>query len=212
LPGTKLQVEFLSKRYSAGASPVREALNRLLADGIVEREDQRGFIAAPVSREELAELMRTRCWLEEVALCQSVEHGGEEWMDQLALELHRLNRTPRSLSTGDYETNPEWERRHVLFHQALLSACGSRWLVAYCDQLRQLAYRYRQFAAAKAYPRRDERAEHESIFEAVMRRDCRTAARLLTEHYQRTTDVILSSENLFAPDAAKSRRHGRPQV
>lgn len=205
-PGEKLRIELLSRRYSAGSTPVREALNRLIADGLVEREDQRGFTVAAVSPDDLVELTRTRCWLEGLALREAIEHGGEHWEESLVLAFHRLYRVPRSLLESAYETNPEWERRHTGFHQALLSACGSRWLVLYCDQLRDLAYRYRQLSAAKSFPRRDERIEHEAIMKAALGRDQAAAGKLLAEHYRRTTDSILGNRKGPSP------RTGSPRV
>lgn len=204
-PGAKLRIESLSRRYAAGNTPVREALNRLLADGLVEREDQRGFTVAAVSAEDLVELTKTRCWLEGLALREALEQGGDAWEERLILEFHRLYRVPRSLREGAYESNPEWERRHMGFHKALLAACGSRWLVLYCDQLRDLAYRYRQLAAAKSFPRRDERAEHEAILNAALGRDHAAVSRLLAEHYWRTTELILSRREALAR-AAPHRR------
>jgi len=45
-PGEKLRTEALRSRYEVGNSPIREALNRLSADGLVTREDQKGFRVA----------------------------------------------------------------------------------------------------------------------------------------------------------------------
>jgi DNA-binding GntR family transcriptional regulator len=204
-PGAKLRIERLSQRYAAGTAPVREALNRLLADGLVEREDQRGFSVAAVSAEDLVELTKTRCWLEGLALRESLEQGGDAWEERLVLSFHRLYRVPRSLREGAYETNPEWERRHGAFHKALLAACGSRWLALYCDQLRDLAYRYRQLAAAKSFPRRDERVEHEAILNAALGRDHAAASRLLAEHYWRTTELIHRRREALARAAPRGR-------
>ena len=67
-PGEKLRVEYMRTRYGVGASPIREALNRLSVDGVVLRVDQKGFRVAEVSVAELDELIKTRCWLEETAL------------------------------------------------------------------------------------------------------------------------------------------------
>ncbi|MCD6074021.1 MAG: hypothetical protein K0Q70_904, partial [Rhodospirillales bacterium] len=58
-PNEKLRIESLRQRYDVGASPVREALNRLVSEGLVLLEDQKGFRVAPVSREELHEIART---------------------------------------------------------------------------------------------------------------------------------------------------------
>ena len=63
-PGEKLRTEALRARYEVGNSPIREALNRLSADGLVTREDQKGFRVAAASRADLEELVKTRCWLE----------------------------------------------------------------------------------------------------------------------------------------------------
>src|SRR5215211_2947747 len=96
-PSLKLRIEFVCERYGTGASPVREALNRLSQDGLAERRDQRGFYVAPVSLEQLAELVKTRCWLEAIALRESIVHRTAEWEERLVLAFHRLSRTPRSL-------------------------------------------------------------------------------------------------------------------
>lgn len=212
-PGSKLRIEHLSERYDTGTSPMREALNRLLADGLVRREEQRGFFVAPVSPEELIEFTKTRCWVENIALRESIANGDDDWEERILISSHRLLRVPRSLKSGTYESNPEWERRHVLFHQALLSACGSRPLLAFCDQLQQLTFRYRQLAAAKSYPRHDEKGEHEAVVKAALGRDAELASRLLTDHYRHTTEVILSQYEVLEPDPeAPKKPRRRPET
>ena len=62
----------MKKQYDVGNSPLREALNRLSENGMVVREENKGFRVAPASEEELKELIRTRCWLEEIALRESI--------------------------------------------------------------------------------------------------------------------------------------------
>ncbi|MEM7021110.1 MAG: FCD domain-containing protein [Pseudomonadota bacterium] len=205
LPGEKLRVDFVCDRYRAGSSPVREALSRLSANGLVQRKEQRGFYVAPVSTADLEELTKTRCWLEGTALRESIATGQEPWEDALVLAFHRLYRVPRSLGDDAFRTNPEWERRHEDFHDSLIGACGSRWLLQFCTQLREQAYRYRQIAAATAYPNRDERGEHEAILNAAIDRDADTAEQLLNDHYRRTTDIILAKPESLSPDAMARR-------
>ena len=67
-PSRKLQMRFLMETYQTGQTPLREALNRLTADGLVEVREQRGFYVRDISRAELAELTKTRCWVESLAL------------------------------------------------------------------------------------------------------------------------------------------------
>jgi DNA-binding GntR family transcriptional regulator len=202
VPGHKLRIEFVSQRYEAGNSPVREALNRLSSDGLVQRRDQRGFYVAAASAEDLVELTRTRCWLEETGLRESMRVFAPEWEEGVLVALHRLARVPRSTSPTEYHENPEWERLHRAFHRSLIAGCGSRWLLAFCDQLADQAYRYRQLAIQRIYPKRKEKDEHEAIAQAVFNRDADTAVALLTEHYKLTANIILKTGDVPMRDAS----------
>lgn len=201
-PADKLRTEALRERYGVGNSPLREALNRLSADGLVTREDQKGFRVAAATRADLEELVKTRCWLEEIALRQSIEHGDDEWEETVVLQYHRLSRVRRSSSEDEYVVNPEWETRHRAFHLSLLSACGSRWLMQYCAQLNDQADRYRQLAIVVSYPKRNELVEHEAIMRAATSRDADEAVRLLLAHYDRTAEIIRNSLPEFAGPSA----------
>ncbi len=196
-PGRKLPIEFLSERYGAGQTPLREALNRLTADGLVERREQRGFAAASVSAIDLAEITKTRCWVEEIALRESMAARSAAWEEELILALHRLNKTPRSLSDTQYEENPEWERLHRAFHHTLISGCGSRWLVAFCEQLADQLYRYRQLSVHRIYPNRHERDEHRAMLDAILAGDANAAVSMLQAHYRKTAEIILDDPMMF---------------
>jgi DNA-binding GntR family transcriptional regulator len=199
-PGLKLRVEYVSERYDAGTSPVREALNRLSAEGLVDRRDQRGFYVRQVSKAELLDLTRTRCRLEEMALRDSVAARSAEWEERLVLSFHRLSRVPRSVESGAYRENPEWERLHREFHRSLISACGSKWLMDFCEQLADQAYRYRQLAVQAAFPKRDEREEHRRIMQAAIDGDADSAVGLLLRHYRHTADIILNDASATIPE------------
>lgn len=189
-PSLKLRVEFVCSRYGTGASPVREALNRLAQDGLVERREQRGFYVAPVSLDRFAELVKTRCWLEALALRQSIEDRTTAWEESLVLAFHRLSRTQRSLDSGSYSANPEWEERHREFHRALLANCGSAWLLGFCSLMGDEAERYRNLAAARVYPERQGPDEHRAIFEATLEGATDHAVTLLEAHYRKTQRII----------------------
>jgi len=192
-PGEKLRVEYLRDRYGVGASPIREALNRLSVDGVVMRVDQKGFRVATVSVAELDELIKTRCWLEETAIRESIAAGDDAWEERLVLAFHRLSKATRSTEQITYAINPDWEVLHRAFHLALIGACGSRWLISYCEQLNDLADRYRQLAVRVTYPRRDELDEHKAIMDAAVNRDPERAVEVLMDHYRRTAEIIRDS-------------------
>ncbi|MEO7851331.1 MAG: GntR family transcriptional regulator [Rubrivivax sp.] len=192
-PGSKLRIEFVSERYAAGHSPVREALNRLSSDGLVDRRDQRGFYVAAASVADLLELTRTRCWIEEIGLRESIKAVGPEWEEGVVLALHRLGRVPRSISPETYQENAEWERLHRAFHRSLIAGCNSRWVLGFCDQLADQAYRYRQLSAQQAFPKRKEGHEHQAIVDAAFCGDADQAVALLCEHYRKTADIIVEA-------------------
>lgn len=185
-PGSKLRIEWVCSRYAAGNTPVREALSRLAAEGLLQHQDQRGFRVAPMSAEDLDELTRTRCAVETSALRLSLARRDAAWEEALLLAHHRLQRTPRSQDPAQYRTHPDWERLHRDFHRALVAACGSRWLLRYCEELADHAWRYRQWAMADAFGTRDVAAEHAALLEAALGGDVERACTLLAAHFERT--------------------------
>jgi DNA-binding GntR family transcriptional regulator len=200
-PGRRLPMRFLTEAYAVGQTPLREALNRLTAEGLVECRDQAGFSVAGISRSELAELTKTRCWVEGLALREGMAAATPQWEEDLILAHHRLARAPRSLSAERFEDNPEWERLHRIFHRTLIAQCGSHALVAFCRQLADQLYRYRKLSISRAFRWREVAHEHRAILDAVLAGDREHAVALLTKHYTLTADVILSDPAIF-PDTS----------
>lgn len=201
-PNEKLRTEALRLRYGVGNSPLREALNRLSVDGLVTREDQKGFRVASASHAELEELVRTRCWLEEIALRESIVRGDAAWEERLLIAYHRLTRIKRSLNDRRFELNPDWERLHRNFHTALLDACGSRWMLQFCAQLYDQGERYCQLASVVAYDAETDGDEHEVIMKAAVARDADTAVRLIHNHYRSTQKIIREAISDFSEISA----------
>jgi DNA-binding GntR family transcriptional regulator len=196
-PGSKLAIDALAERLTTSATPLREALNRLVADGLVERREQRGFAVAPISADDLQEITRTRCWLEEIALRESIKAHDVAWEEALVLAHHRLSRTPRSLSPKRFEDNPAWEPLHRAFHRALIAGCRSRWLLAFCDQLADQHHRYRRLSAPRAFAKRSVGGEHQALLDAALAGRADEAVALLRTHFERTAGIILDDPTLF---------------
>ncbi|EFL87722.1 GntR family transcriptional regulator [Ahrensia sp. R2A130] len=192
-PGAKLKIEQLRERYDVGTSPIREALSLLTSDHFVERIDQRGFRVSKASTAEFAELLKTRCWLEERALRESIANGSQAWEEQVVLANYRLSRIPRSQAADHFVANAEWEAAHKLFHMTLIAECGSTMLLKFCDQLYDQNVRYRQLSGTQAYPNRDVAEEHSAICDAVLARDADLASQRLMEHYQQTSIYLADS-------------------
>jgi len=192
-PGRKLRLKDLIEQYSTGNSPLREALNRLSANGMVVREENRGFRVPPARISELMELTRTRCWLEEIALRQSIKNGDEAWEERIVLAYHWLSRAAQSTEAEARHTSPEWEEHHREFHLALISACDSTILIDFCAQLHKRTFRYRNLAEVVEYRDRHELEEHSELQQAVLNRDADLAVELLNKHYTITSEIVISS-------------------
>ena len=94
-PGSKVHLDQLRERFGVSLSPMREAVSRLVADGIVVFEDQRGYRIAPVSRENLMEISQVRADVESLTLRYAIAAADLDWESEILAALHRVNRTPR---------------------------------------------------------------------------------------------------------------------
>ncbi|MGH8788638.1 MAG: GntR family transcriptional regulator [Cupriavidus necator] len=198
-PGSKLRIKELCERYSAGHIPMREALSRLATSGFVIAEDQRGFRVSEVTAGELADITETRCHVECEALRRSIERGGLDWEERVMATHFRLSRLTMYAADAS-GVDPEWERAHVAFHAALLSASGSKWLQTLSDLLRDQTARYRHLSVAPHYQpggeqapeaQRDVSAEHRAMLDAALARDVTRACELLRQHFQATAELVL---------------------
>ncbi len=195
LPETKLQIEAISERYGIGAVPVREALNRLSSEGLVDRKSHRGFYVTSISMDSLEELVKTRIWLETRALTESIARTDEAWEEALVVSCHRLARTQRRMPEDDGAAvaTEDWEARHKAFHMLLLARCGSQWLLAFCSTMMDQAVRYRSLSMntnPSVERRAGAAAEHRAILDAVLDHDAAQACALLSDHYRITLEGL----------------------
>ena len=198
-PGPKLKIDELCQRLSAGSSAVREALSRLASEGLVLTEPQRGFRVMPLDLDELRDLTNARCQIEELCIRDSVAHGDIEWETSLIAATHRLSRTPVQ-ADGDVKRYSEaFAVAHTMFHEALVDACASNWLLQVRRLLATQQGRYRWLSRPLAKTERDLDKEHSAIVRAALDRDVDATVKLMTEHLQRTASIILEAAPVLAP-------------
>lgn len=189
-PGDRLRVEHLKREYNVGAGTLREALALLVSDSLVVPQSQRGFRVAPMSLADIEDLTRTRTLLECAALRDSIQNGDDEWEARVVSAYHRLSRAEERLADDAAGIFDEWEERNRAFHDALTSACTSRWILRFQTLLYQQAQRYRRLSAVTTKVPASIHEEHRQIFEAAMERDFDKAERLLAQHIQFALSVI----------------------
>lgn len=202
-PGSKLNIKELSEAMEVSLGAVREALARLTSEGLVSIDGRRGFQAASISMEDLRDLTATRIEIEKMCVRRSIENGDIAWESALVGALHRLSRTEQYAPNDPSRLNDEYAAAHSVFHNALVSACDSQWLLRLRSLLYAQSERYRYLSLALARHERDLGDEHGQIVEAALARSPDLAADLLATHLQRTASMLLESQSdLASPTAA----------
>ncbi|HEY1981942.1 MAG TPA: FCD domain-containing protein [Xanthobacteraceae bacterium] len=193
MPNERLRVEALRERYGMGFSPIREALMRLEAEGLVELEQNKGFRVSEVSRENLFDLMRTRIEIESIALRWSLEKGGVEWEADLLGAFHRLSRQTKIDPANPDAISEAWSKEHADFHAALVAASGSPTLLSIRARLFEQAERYVALSIMSSGPLRDDVTEHKNLMRAALNREVDKAVELNRVHITRTLDKVATS-------------------
>jgi DNA-binding GntR family transcriptional regulator len=179
-PGEKLTLERLRTRYGASVSTLREILSRLAADGLVLAEGQRGFEVTPVSASNLRELSDLRKLLECTALELSFAAGDMDWEGGVVAAHHKLHQMEREMEAGNHAVKETWKRYDWEFHQALVSACGSRELMTVHGAVFDKYLRYQMMTLT--FRGRPAVEEHRALLDAALKRDVTTAQAILRRH------------------------------
>lgn len=182
--GKKINLDRARESFAVSLSPLREALARLIPDGLVTFEDNRGYRVAPVSVSNLREITRLREEFETLALRQAVIAAPAEWERDVMRSLHRLNTAERD--PADPATLERWEALHREFHLTLLAGCEMPLLLGFCRNLLNLNDRYRRSFLVRTSGDRNVSLEHSEIAQGAVARDPEFACDRLREHIHRT--------------------------
>jgi GntR family transcriptional regulator, carbon starvation induced regulator len=189
-PGEKLRIEELRGRYGLGATPLREALSRLSAVGLVDASAQRGFRVSRVSVEDLDDVTDNRVRLETELLRDSIAHGDDAWEARVAGAFHSLSKMEAQGLPLDAETFSRWELRNRDFHETLVSNAVSRWTARFRAMIYDHHERYRRISHLVGNRSIDVRREHADLCAAALARDADTACNIAALHVRRTGDAI----------------------
>jgi DNA-binding GntR family transcriptional regulator len=188
-PDSQLKMRELKSRYGIGASPMREALAQLAAEGFVHQRAQKGFRVPPVSIEELIDITKTRQFLEGEAIRLAIENGSAEWEEEIVASYHVLERAIVATKAGEKERD-YFEERHHRFHRALISACPLESMRNFCDELYVRKTRYRRMLGGYGFTAKEVIEEHRELMEAVLSRKVARAQHVIRAHIAITNDVI----------------------
>lgn len=192
-PGQRLRAADLEARFSLGLTPIREALMRLGTEDLVIAESNRGARVKGVSQAEFADLMKSRREIERVCLYNSVIAGDARWEADLIAAMHMLSRAPlpgTAEAQAASDGSSEWELCHRRFHTALVSACGSSWMLRFWNQLVDHSERYRKLRFSTPLIPRNVEAEHQELLEMALKRDAAGCVDLMDKHLRNTETAV----------------------
>lgn len=154
VPGSLLQIDRLAEEYGVSATPVREALVRLEADGLVTLIPNKGAQVTEITEKDIREIWEMRRLLEPYAARSSASAIREE-------EIADLERLIRAL--GDDPSNTElYIKTDIMLHELLYFQCSNSYLRETLRRVHEVSYRIRYFAESR-------KTMHDAVIREVIR-------------------------------------------
>ena len=185
-PGAKLQERDLSRRLKVSRTPLREALSRLVQEGLVENRPRRGHYVRAIDAKSVEDLYDLREMLEKHAIRLAARRLTDE--DVAALE--RLRQTLRKYGRDPIQGAAE-QRDGLRLHEIIVRAARNEFLL---ETLTKLYDRLQMFVWIDAIYEDEAaltRREHEAIIDAAQARDEKRLLRLMEQHLRRSKGNVL---------------------
>lgn len=181
LPNERLRLEDLKQKYGAAFTSLREALSRLVSEGLVVMEQHRGARVADMRDEDFSDLLHVRRIIEAEALRNAIVNGDDAWEASLVAAFHMYERALSQTRRGKEPSDRI--QRHNEFHDALVGGCVSERTLSLRAMLYVQAERYLMLSFRSPAPPPDTvLQEHENIMRAALARKVDLAVVLIQEH------------------------------
>jgi|SRR5680860_599947 len=177
-PGAVLQQSMLAKTIGISTTPLREALRRLMSEGLVELDAHRDARITPLTLEEARDLIELRLSLDPLAASLAAQRRTRDDIRNMR-ERFEFNEPLTNNPTVAKLTT------HRVFHQAIYEASHNELLIATLNGLWDKADRYRRLGLnvpRTAEERAVKAREHRELLEAVIRGDSEAASQVMVEH------------------------------
>ena len=196
--GTRLRQNALAAEFGVSRTPIREALRKLQAGGLVELQPHRGALVRRLSSREIGQAYQVRAELEALAAELAATRIRHDELDRLneAQEQFRegLARTVEARERGGDGDDQagRWGRANDQFHQVIQGAAGNDVLLAQLEHLHHSFPRdLSKIVLSESTPLlRANVLEHEEIVAALDRRDATAARELMRRHVRHAGELV----------------------
>jgi DNA-binding GntR family transcriptional regulator len=184
-PGERVNEVELAGRLGASRTPLREALNRLVAEEFLTFQQGRGFFCRELKPREMYELYQFRSVLELAAVRLTCEYATEDEVQELSDYLDQTGPEDKGRSSQELVSIDEH------FHERLMELSRNKEMTRV---LVNINARIRFFRWVDMDTRRSEtQGEHRKILNAIQARDADLAATLMGQHIFRRLDQITAA-------------------
>lgn len=179
LPGDRLLISAVAKRYGISEIPVREAFQILTQEGFLNSKPNSGFVVSQISKKDVNNIFHVRVELESLAVREAVRYITDEDIDKLE---KMIDASEKYIETCDYGaywlSNREW-------HFAVYSYSKNDVLIRLLTEMYNYSCRY---PAYYTHPQElcDSVASHRGILDAMRCRDAEMADALIRSHTIKT--------------------------
>jgi DNA-binding GntR family transcriptional regulator len=187
-PGLKLTEQQVSQRFEVSRTPVREALGRLEAEGLIETIPNRGAFVVGLSAVDAADTCEIRKHYEMIAARKAAKNADKAAIEKLD---ERMEFMRHYTERGDLR---KMKQINLTFHETIYDAAGSRLLLV---SIHRVATYLKLSAHTKEYRREhlsDILSEHERVYRAIKQHDPGKAAAAMGEHLDNMTLRVLKKQ------------------
>lgn len=191
LPGMKLPEDSLGERFGVSRTLIRQALERLAAEGLVELRRNRGAMVAKPSLEEARDIFELRTQIEDLVISRVIKEMTPEKLAEL--EAHLAKEVE-----AEHASEPISIRLATEFHILLAKLAGSPVLLRYVEEI---GYRCGLTLSLYARPHSTDCGiqEHRQIIDALACRDEEKARELMRSHLTAVADRALITRKEAGP-------------
>jgi DNA-binding GntR family transcriptional regulator len=177
-PGQQIAQPQLAERYNVGITPIREALQRLAKEKLVQSIPRFGYIVTPITLADVAEIFELRLILEAASARLAAERSSKEQLEKLA-DLANYTYVYK-----DHNSYTEFLMHNSEFHLTVAAASGNRRLVESLSQFLDGLMRVFHLGLDIRDSAEEMRNEHKVLVEALFSRDSDRAERVVCEQVE----------------------------